>query len=97
MAELYFKLSTEVDKRTGELLAVYVQVRQGKSVAVSEVAEGAAFADYDRKGRLLGIELLAPCEVKVLDRLASNESPVVQNRVKKFFRDNMPRKMVLAS
>jgi uncharacterized protein YuzE len=58
---------------TGKILAAYLRVRRGKSAEVREYAEGAAFADYDSKGRLLGIEFLAPCQIQVLRRIVRNE------------------------
>jgi uncharacterized protein YuzE len=97
MTEPEFGVSLETDKRTGALLAVYFQIRKGKAATVEEVADGAAFANYDRKGRLIGIELLGPCEVKVLNRLAAEEPPKYQNRIKSFLRNSIPRKMVLSA
>lgn len=96
MTEPEFRVSVETDKHSGALLAVYFQIRRGKAATVEEVADGAAFANYDQKGRLIGVELLAPCRVTVLSQLAAKEPPQYKNRVKNFFRDNMPRKMALS-
>jgi hypothetical protein len=46
-------------------------------------------------GRLLGVELRAPCEVTVLNRLAQQEPPKFKNRVKEFFKNTLPKKMEL--
>ena len=45
-----FRVSIETENETGRVLAVYFQVREGKSVTVKEHADGSAFADYDRQG-----------------------------------------------
>lgn len=52
-----------------EVQAVYIQLRAGRATDVREHADGAAFSNYDSNGDLLGIELLAPCKVELLNRL----------------------------
>jgi uncharacterized protein YuzE len=84
------ELTLSINKMTGRVSAAYFYIRRGKSAQVKEFAEGRAFADYDRKGQLLGIELLAPCEIKVLDRIASKEPIAIKN----FLRGSAPREMV---
>jgi len=82
--------TTDVDKETGLILAVYFRVRTGEAAETREFAGGSAFADYDSKGRLLGVEILAPCEVTVLDKI-SKEEP---KPVKTFLRGSMPVQML---
>jgi hypothetical protein len=77
-----FEVTVETDKATGDILAVYFRVRRGKSVKVVEMADGNAFADYNSRGQLLGIELLGPCEVKVLDRMTRKEPKEVRDFVR---------------
>jgi hypothetical protein len=91
-----FKVTTAHNKRTGALLSVYFQIRHGKAEEVREVANGAAFANYDRKGRLLGVELLGPCQVTVLTQLAKKEPAKYKDRITSFLRDSIPRKLALA-
>jgi uncharacterized protein YuzE len=86
-----FQLTVTNDNRTGEILAVYLRIRKGKVEKVRELQDGAAFANYGKKGELLGIEMLAPCRLSVLDRIARNEP-----QTRKFIRGNVPRDMVLA-
>ncbi len=58
MAEKFnFRTNVEINERTGEVMAVYFQIRKGKVARVKEYAAGNVFGDYDRKGTLLGIEL----------------------------------------
>ena len=76
----------------GVVLWSFLGIRKGRATHVREFAEGNAFVNYDSHGRLLGIELLGPCQVTVLDQLARKESPTVKN----FLRKSIPREMALA-
>jgi uncharacterized protein YuzE len=86
------ELQVSVDEKTGQVRSAYVRVRAGEVEETREVVEGRAFADYDASGWLLGIELLAPCEVEVLDKLAATEP----EPVKQFLRGSPPRALVPA-
>jgi hypothetical protein len=65
-------------------------MRQGKAAKTMELEEGLANADYDAEGAILGIELLGPCPVDVLDRIGEGESPAVQ----RFLRGATPHELV---
>jgi hypothetical protein len=91
MKPLILKITTETNKATGDLVAVYFYVREGKSAEIREYADGRAFADYNRQGELLGVELLAPCEITVLDRIARREP----KPVKRFLRSAIPLEMAV--
>ena len=91
MKDMNFQIQVSVDKGDGTILAVYFQVREGKAARVRELAGGKAFANYGSTGKLLGVELLAPCEVTVLDQLVRKEP----KPVKDFLRKTAPREMVL--
>jgi uncharacterized protein YuzE len=84
-----FDANVEVDHQTGKVLAVYLKFRDGKSHRTEEHVEGDVLADYDRNGRLLGIEVLAPCPTSVLTQI------VKQARVKKFVESSMPSSMLV--
>ncbi len=84
-----FNVKVTVNKKTGTVIAVYLRVREGKPAQTKEQCQGSAFADYDHKGRLLGIEMIAPCQVRALDRLAK------EPQVRKFIRSSAPSEMVL--
>jgi uncharacterized protein YuzE len=84
-----FQVSVETHDQTGAVIAVYFQVRKGKTKITKEYADGGAFADYDKHGQLLGIELLAPCRASVLDKIAQ------QAPTKRFLRDAVPRGMLV--
>ena len=85
-----FNISIETDERTGEIVAVYIKIRDGKVAETKDVHDGVAYADYDRKGELLGGELLAPCQVSVLSKLTKDLT------VRKFLKKSIPRGMALA-
>ena len=88
-----FLVTVETDDDTGELQAAYIRVRQGEVSKTIEIAEGRANADFDSSGELLGIELLAPCDIQVLLQIVINES----DSVRRFVKDSPPRGFVLAS
>lgn len=92
MSKQAFRLEASVDDRTGDIAAVYLRVREGTVALTREVKEGIAFADYDSDGRLLGVELLGPCEVEALDDLTHNEP----EPVRQFLRGGVPRALAVA-
>jgi hypothetical protein len=87
-----FRVETSVDDATGRVVAVYLRVREGEVAETKEVEEGVVYADYDSQGHLLGVELLGPCEVTVLDGIAENEA----EPVKRFLQSGTPRGLVPA-
>lgn len=91
-----FQVMVTNDNRTGKILSVYFRIRSGKAAQVKEFQDGAAFANYNHKGELIGIELLAPCQLAVLDKISKSE-PKAQLEVRRFVRGNMPRDMVLSA
>ena len=86
-----FGMAVEVEKETGEILSVYLQIRSGKSAETREVDPGRVFVDYNSAGELLGIEMLAPSRIQVLDTITKNE-PETQ----RFVNRSVPREMAIA-
>lgn len=86
------KIDVSIDEKTGVIRAAYLRIRTGSVAETREVAEGRAFADYDADGWLLGIELLAACEVDVLDRVAAQEP----EPIRRFLRGSPPRELIVA-
>ena len=97
MMKVEFAMHIEVESSTGRMLAVYFQIRNGKVASVEEFQDGAAIANYSRDGYLLGVELLGPCKIQFLDKIAKHAPPGVREKAKKFFRSSVPVEMVLAS
>ena len=85
-----------MDHATGKPISVYFQFRRGRVHEPREFADGAAFADYHKDGYLLGVELLSPCKVEIVDQLAANEPIELRTKPKRFMRDNGPRSMMAA-
>ncbi len=79
-----------MDEQTGIVRAAYLRIRKGEVAETKEVSEGRAFADYDANGNLLGVELLAPCEVAVLNQISSHEP----EPVRRFLMGSPPRELV---
>jgi uncharacterized protein YuzE len=86
------KLDVSFNEKTGVIRAAYLRIRAGAVHETREVSAGSAFADYDKAGQLLGIELLGPCDVTVLDDLAKEED----EPVKRFLLGSPPRELVTA-
>lgn len=87
---LSFGVLVTTNKLTGEIMSAYLQIREGKAAEVREFCNGSAFANYNRKGELIGIELLAPCRLSVLTRISQDSN------VRRFIRRGIPRQMELA-
>ena len=90
--QFLFSVAISTNTATGEFKAAYFQVRQGKSAKVKEFANGNAFADYDARGNLLGIELLAPVNIRVLSQIAPKDA-----KVRNFVRQNAPQTLLAAA
>jgi hypothetical protein len=88
--EREFRVIISTDKKTGAFLAAYFQVRRGHAAKVREYEDGNAFANFNEAGELLGIELLGPCRVKIVDKIAKKD-----REVKRFVRANAPRRMLV--
>ena len=85
-----FHVGVITETQTGRIISVYLRVRRGPAAKVRGLAGGAAFANYNRKGELLGVEILGPCTLRVLDSVA-NTAPE-----REFIRKSIPRNMVAA-
>ena len=92
MERAKFALTVSFSDTTGEPVAAYLRVREGVVATTKEVSEGVAFADYSTTGSLLGIELLAPCSLAVMDQLGQNEA----EPVRRFLRGGPPRELIVA-
>ena len=86
----HFCVEVSFNEKTGDSVAAYLQVRAGEVAQTKEIKEGAAFADYDQAGTLLGVELLAPCPVEVLDQLIHGEP----EPIRRFIRGVVPQQFL---
>ncbi len=92
MEKFDFKMTVETDHNTEKLLAVFFHIRRGEVAEVREFADGNAFANYGHQGQLLGIELLGPCRIEVLDKIARGEP-----KAKRFIRNSLPTSLALTA
>lgn len=64
-----FAVIVTVREDTGEVLAAYFSVRDTKWSRTVNVGDCAAL-DYDARGRLIGVEVVAPCDIPaIVDRV----------------------------
>ena len=92
----HFQISVDTDDETGQVLAVYLRVRAGRVRETREFAGGKAYADYDVHGHLIGIEILEPCRVSIVDKIAEDEPKELRKLAKKFMKDSTPSVMIAA-
>ena len=83
-----YSVETTVNKKTGNVVAVYFQFRSGKSAKTEELADGMMLVDYNARGELLGLELLGPCKASVLDKI------IVDQPTRTFICNAGPRELV---
>jgi uncharacterized protein YuzE len=85
-----YSVTVETHDHSGAIVAVYVRIRKGKVASTEEHGGGNAFADYDRNGQLLGIELIGPCQISVLNQIA--KAPQIRRVVRAMLPSGMIRK-----
>lgn len=56
--EVNSKLSVTTDDNNGRLVAMYVKTGREKPSRTDEIVAGKVFADYDKHGKLVGVEVL---------------------------------------
>jgi uncharacterized protein YuzE len=87
-----FELSLS-GRNDGTLEAAYFRFKKGKVKRTKEVIQDTLMADYDDKGELLGIEVLAPVRLSVLAKQV--EAPR-RSSFRKFIRQSAPADLVYA-
>ena len=96
MTKTNFAISVQINQETGDVLAAYFRIREGKAAEVREIEEGVVFANYSKRGELLGIELLAPCRVNVFDKIPLNLPKKARDATRRFIKSSVPRELVAA-
>ena len=87
-----FCLNVSFNETTGQPVAAYLHIRDVTPAVTKEVKEGVAFVGCDVQGVLLGIELLGPCSINILDSVLSTEP----GPVRRFIQGGTPRELVCA-
>ena len=87
-----FELSvTAGDDGTPE--AMYICLSRGKVAKTDEIQQDVLLADYDRQGRLVGIEVLAPVRLSDLAKLVDERK---RTPFRRFVRKSAPHELVLS-
>ena len=77
----------------GTLEAVYILVRDRKVAKTVEILPDILMADYDRRGELVGIEILAPVK---LSRLTSLVEKPKRRSFRRFVQETAPGELIQA-
>lgn len=87
-----FELSVS-GRDDGTIEAAYVYLSKRKVARTKEVVEDILLADYDAKGRLIGVEILAPIR---LSKIAALVDRPQRAQLVKFLRCSAPQELVRA-
>lgn len=63
-------VTVEYDLLDKGIVAGYMRLREGKVARTVEIAPDLVLVDLNSRGVLLGVEILGPCEVTILERIA---------------------------
>lgn len=80
-------------RNDGTLEAVYICVGDGKVARTEEIIEDILLADYNRRGDLVGIEILAPVKIQ---RITSLVDQPRRRTLRRFIKERAPEELVLA-
>ena len=78
-------------RNDGTIEAIYVRLSDRKVARSKEIIEDQLVVDYDRRGGVVGFEILAPVSLRKLTRLV--EQPA-RRPFKRFIQDSIPRDFV---
>lgn len=79
-------------RRDGTIEAIYIRLSDRKVARTEEVSEDILLADYDSRGQLVGIEVLAP--VRIADLAKMVDDPV-RRPFHKFVKQAVPEPFVI--
>lgn len=63
-------VTVEYDLLDNGIVAGYMRLRAGKVARTVEISPGLVLVDLNSRGVLLGVEILGPCQVTVMERIA---------------------------
>jgi hypothetical protein len=78
-------------RRDGSIEAVYLAVSDNKIARTDEIIEDHMLVDYDRNGRIVGVEILAPVRLRDVTGLVDVRS---RAPLKRFLRRSVPQEFV---
>jgi len=79
-------------RNDGTIEAVYILLTDAKAVRTREVMEDILLADYDSRGHLVGIEVLAPVKMAKLAPLVDEPR---RRSFRRFIRQRAPEELIL--
>ncbi len=79
-------------RNDGTIEAVYILVRDDKAARTKEIVEDVLLADYNSRGQLVGIEILAPVKIAKITMLVDESR---RRPFRRFVRDRAPKELVL--
>ena len=77
----------------GAIEGAYIRLREAKVARTREVAGDALLADYDARGNLIGIEILAPVRISQVVNLVDQRR---RRPFRRFVRQSLPAGLVAA-
>ena len=77
----------------GTVEAIYILLRDERVFRTEEVRPDILLADYNRRGDLVGIEVLAPVKLSALSRLVEESQ---RRPFRRFVRERAPEELVTA-
>ena len=80
-------------RNDGTLEALYIRMLTDKVAYTEEVVEDILLADYNKKGELVGIEVLAPVRISKMTKLVDKPQ---KTSFRKFVKQSAPEELVLA-
>lgn len=87
-----FELSVSA-RADGTLEAVYITLLNDKVARTDEVMEDILLADYNQRGELVGIEILAPVKINKLAQLVDKDR---RPDFRRFVKQQAPEELVLS-
>ncbi len=80
-------------RNDGTIEALYILVRDDKATRTKEIVEDILLADYNSRGQLVGIEVLAPVKIA---RITPLVEPRRRRPFRRFIKEQAPDELVLA-
>ena len=78
----------------GRLQAAYIHLRKAKAAKTKEIVKDTVLADYDSRGRLIGMEILGPVKIQVLAGLIEQPHRAAFRR---FAKESIPPALSVAA
>ena len=86
-------MNVSIEFEAGSILAVYFSLRQGKVARTIEAGNGVQ-VDQDRNGTVLGVEMLNPAKVNIVERIGRKrhipELTHARRDLRRAFRELLP-------